>query len=65
MPETTKENNKENVIKNFQKKKKNFLFGQVKTSNNITSKASKRKKTINKADNAFNCVFKINKLSLI
>lgn len=58
MPETTKENNKENVIKNF-------LFGQVKTSNNITSKASKRKKTINKADNAFNCVFKINKLSLI
>lgn len=58
MPETTKENNKENVIKNF-------LFGQVKTSNNIISKASKRKKTVNKAHNAFNCVFKINKLSLI
>ena len=53
-----KENNKGNVIKNF-------LFGQVKTSNNTIPKASNRKKTVNKADNAFNCVFKISRLSLI
>ena len=37
-------------------KEKNFLFGHVKTSSNIISKASNRKKTVNKADNAFNCL---------